>query len=86
VISLRQIADGDTPILHVTHDSDDHGWQFLGCGDSRIEDSIVLGLAEVLEMDPTIRELADLPPGWHAWRRSVGAPWAREPNPPGADS
>lgn len=80
VISLRQIASGTEPILHVTHDDDDHGWQFLGWGDANIEDGVVLCFAEILKLDPLIRELADLPPGWHAWRRSIGDPWIREPN------
>jgi hypothetical protein len=29
--------------------------------------------------DPSVLELADLPPGWHAWRRSRDAPWQRAP-------
>jgi len=29
VITLRRIVFGSAPILHVTHDRDDHGWQFL---------------------------------------------------------
>ena len=33
VISLREIVFESAPILHVTHDSDDHGWQFLGLED-----------------------------------------------------
>lgn len=86
VISIRQIADGDEPILHVTHDAEDHGWQFLGWGDAQIEHGVILCFREVLELDPSIRELADLPPGWHAWRSSVGESWTREPNPPEADA
>src|SRR5271166_3319145 len=67
VISICQITDGYEPILHVTHDSDDHGWQFLGCGDARVEDAVVLSFRHVVDMDRSIRDLADLPPGWHAW-------------------
>jgi hypothetical protein len=86
VISIRQIADGREPILHVTHDSDDHGWQFLGWGDARTEDGVVLLLSKVLDLDPSVQELADLPPGWHAWRRTVREPWTRELNPGDDDS
>ncbi len=41
---------------------------------------VVLCFCHVLEIDPSVRGLADLPPGWHAWRRSVDEPWVREPN------
>lgn len=43
VISLRQIVDGTQPILHVTHDSDDHGWQFNGLDEVKEEDAAVEG-------------------------------------------
>ena len=29
VITLRQIIEDGAPVLLVTHDLDDHGWQFL---------------------------------------------------------
>lgn len=81
VISLRQIIDRREPILHVTHDLDDHGWQFLGSDDAQIEDGVVVSFDCIIGMDPTLRMLADLPPGWHAWRKSKKHPWRRELNP-----
>ena len=78
---FRQIVFEAAPILHVTHDSDNHGWQFLGLEDARVEDASVVCLSEILLRDPTIRDIADLPSGWHAWRRYVGAQWTRAPNP-----
>jgi len=81
VITVRQIVKDKQPILHVTHDSDDHGWQFLTLADARTEDGLVVHFSHIFELDPGLRELADLPPGWHAWRQSPHAPWQREPNP-----
>lgn len=78
VFTIRQILNGLEPILHVTHDSDDHGWQFLGLGDARIEDAAIVSLDEIVERDPTVRDVADLPPGWRAWRGSIDDPWLRE--------
>jgi hypothetical protein len=78
-MSLRQIVFGGAPILHVTHDNDDHGWQFLSAGDARIEDGVVVCLSTIVELDPSIQQLADMPPGWHAWRTSKDARWQREP-------
>lgn len=80
VITLRQIVCGGEPVLHVTHDADDHGWQFLGLADAQLEDGVVVSLSEILEIDPSLSDLADLPPGWHAWRRAVGESWKRQEN------
>jgi hypothetical protein len=81
VITLRQIMKGWQPVLHVTHDADDHGWQFLGWDGPSEEDAVVVCFEEVVNVDPTLLQLADLPPGWHAWRRSPQEPWLLEPNP-----
>src|SRR2546421_10221092 len=83
VFTIRQILERTEPILHVTHDSEDHGWQFLGWGDPRIEDAKILAFEEVIAIDPSILQLADLPPGWHAWRRRIEDSWTRELNPHG---
>jgi len=77
VFTTRQILEGTEPILHVTHDSDDHGWQFLG-REAREEDGKIIALHEAVEMDPSILQLADLRPGWHAYRQSAQGPWTRE--------
>ena len=78
VITLRMIAKGLQPILHVTHDNDDHGWQFLGSEDADEEEASVVSFDEIVDLDPSVLQLADLPPGWHAWRRSAEEPWSRE--------
>jgi hypothetical protein len=77
VISLRSIVFGGGPILHVTHDEDDHGWQFLGAGDAEESDAAVVGLGEIVKLDPSVLEVGDIAPGWHAWRRSQSSPWQR---------
>ena len=81
VITLRSIVFGGAPILHVTHDKDDHGWQFLGLEDADVGEAAVVGLDEIVKGDPSVLEVADSPPGWHAWRTSTASPWQREPLP-----
>ncbi len=79
-LTVRSILEGD-PILYVSHDLDDDGWQFL---DGRPADTAagrVIGMHEVLRIDPTLRSIADLPPGWIAWRKGRSDPWVREPHP-----
>ena len=81
VITIRGILDGTEPVLHVTHDEDDHSWQFLSLRAADPNEAKVMSLAEVVAMDSSILQLADLPPGWHAWRSSITDDWTREPNP-----
>ena len=78
-LSVGSIVFGGSPILHVTHDADDHGWQFLGRGDADVADAVVVALSEITALDPSVVELADMPAGWRARRASVTAPWERAP-------
>ena len=77
-LTTREILDG-APILAVTHDADDGGWQFLPGGTISVADGRVVGLGSMCRRDSTLRELADLPEGWRAWRERPGAVWHREP-------
>jgi hypothetical protein len=79
-ISLRDIMESRQPILLVSHDAEDGMWQFLdGRADLNPDDAVVLSLADVLGLDRSIAQLADLPLGWRAWRANVNQPWQREP-------
>ena len=80
VVTLRSIVSDGEPILHVTHDIDDHGWQFLGLADADINDAAVVLPSEIVQHDSSVLQIADLPPGWHAWRLTAASPWQREPN------
>jgi hypothetical protein len=77
VITLRAIVFGGAPVLLVSHDADDDGWQFLGGGNFDMADAGVVSLAEMVERDPSLLEVANLPLGWRAWRSSASAPWQR---------
>jgi len=85
VLTLKSIIAAGGPILHVFHDPDDHGWQFLGWDDPKREDAALVLLSEIDVLDPTLREIARMPAGWHAWRRSVEDPWTLERIPKGPD-
>lgn len=77
-LTTRQVIENRLPIRSVVHYSDDHSWAFL-CGTSnRKEDGRVIGMGEVLSLDPTVATIADLPPGWCACREAIGAPWIRQ--------
>lgn len=76
-ITVRQIIEDGRPVLYVTHDADDGGWQFFTGDDVSTDDAMVLSLEEMLKYDPTLAGLANMEPGWMAVRERIGAPWHR---------
>lgn len=78
VVTTAAVLAG-APILMVSHDEDDGGWQFL-CGTTNAsEDGRIVHLEEIVATDSTVTEVADLPLGWIAYRTAVGGEWKREP-------
>jgi len=80
VFTTRHVLRDGEPITHVFHDADDHGWQFHYPGDKTDADAMIVALSEICEHDPTVMEVADLPPGWMATRSAIGSPWERAPH------
>jgi hypothetical protein len=80
VFVTRQVLEREEPVLHVTHDADDHAWQFIGSSDGTRENGHVIALHEAVEIDPSLLQIADLPIGWRAVRHSTNDPWKREAN------
>ena len=85
VVTLDRIVRREAPILLVSHDIDDGGWQFVDGNQVFEEDGEVVLLGEIAQLDPTVIDLADLPIGWHAWRPSRDQPWRRAQGEPPAD-
>lgn len=78
-ITTVGVIENGLPVLVVQHYEDDHSWAFL-CGTTDDErDGRVIGMAEALRIDPSLRTIADLPPGWIARRSAIDVPWTREP-------
>lgn len=77
----RAILDGRNAVLYVSHDEDDHSWQFLDNETFEAKDAALVTLSSVVGLDSSLIEVADLPPGWIATRCHFGAPWLREPAP-----
>ena len=78
VLSTQKIVSGLSPILYVSHDEDDGMWQFLDGEDVREEDALILGVKEMMDLDSSLIQLADLPIGWVAWRQTKLNEWIRE--------
>jgi len=78
VFTTIQVMRLGQPILYASHDDEDGAWQFhTGVAGASEGDAMVVSLSEVVEHDPTIRQLADLPCGWLAERDDIGSPWRR---------
>lgn len=84
-IASKSVIEGRKPILYVAHDEDDHGWQFLDNESEEMDALCIVGLAHILEVDPSMADLAHLEPGWHAVRAGVGMDWVIARTPPAAD-
>lgn len=76
VITLARVVDGSQPILIVVHD-EDGDWQFLDGGKVTEQDAATVSLKRVVDLEPAIKDLADLPLGWTAERAATDQPWKR---------
>lgn len=66
------------PVLLVLHAEGD--WQLL-CGGDHDNDEIprVVGLNHLVDEDPSLHAVLDLPVEWEAERSSLASPWERRP-------
>ena len=82
-LTTVHVLEKRVPVILVAHDSDDGMWQFLCGTSSDSKDGRIIGLGEMLEIDPSLAEIADLPVGWTARRSAPGQKWHRHPSATG---
>ena len=81
VFICGHIFRDERPVLLVIHETDGD-WQLLCGGDHDVgETPHVVGVGHLLDRDPSLQELADLPLGWEAERESADASWQRTAQP-----
>jgi hypothetical protein len=76
--TTQAVFERGSPILHATHELSDGAWTFIGPEGVR-DDLLIMCLVHIVELDPTLTEVADLPLGWGAERSSIDGPWRRYP-------
>lgn len=76
VITTNKVLQGN-PILYVSHDRDDGGWQFHTGEALNINDAKLVSLQQIIKLDSSVKDLADLPLGWIATRESITDNWLR---------
>lgn len=78
-IACNHVVYKRFPILHVSHDEEDGGWQFLcGVNSHTTGDAVVLLLEEAAEIDPSLNSIAYLEQGFEAKRETVNGNWIIE--------
>ena len=82
VVTTRQVTERQLPILYVSHEQDEDGlptWHFLCLTvPFAMEDAQLVRLDTIVELDPSITTLAELPLGYCALRTAPGAEWRWE--------
>jgi len=74
-ITCKHVVSKTHPILLAALDED--GWQFL-CGTEGhtvAEDGRVIGMGTALKLEPSLKELEDLPVGYIATKKSKESKW-----------
>jgi len=76
VLTCTHVVNEKSSILFVSHDEDDEGWQFL-CGADHHNDkeALVVALDEIVNMDSSVIEVSDMPPGFCATRNKFTSKW-----------
>lgn len=75
VFTTRYVIENKAVIVYVSHDKDGD-WQFFSNEDANEQDARVVSMDEILEIDPSIKEILWMPEGTEAWRKGVGQEWA----------
>ncbi|WP_153039176.1 hypothetical protein [Microbulbifer sp. Q7] len=76
-ITTKQVVKDSFPVLMVVHYADDDSWAFTCGTTNKSEDLMIVGMGEIVSLDPTLYSIADLPPGWSATRASITSEWVR---------
>jgi hypothetical protein len=76
LVFVESDAFDGVPIISVFHD-EDGDWQFFTTLDPKPENARLVHPSHVLELDPALAEVTDMPLGTWAARHGRGQPWHR---------
>lgn len=78
VFTTKFVVKEKREITYVSHDTDDGAWQFFSSDDfENYEDvAMILSWEEIVKIDSTVLEIADLPMGYFAKRQTSKDGWA----------
>ena len=79
-ITSIHVTENGSDIVLVIHYKDDRSWSFQSGAPFSQGDVRLVLMKRIVEIDPTVAEVADLPIGWAAKREKIGAQWRRYKN------
>lgn len=74
VFTTKFVTEGQSEIIYAVHDKDGD-WQLFSKEDASEQDARVVLMEEILNIDPTIKEILWMPEGTEAWREGIGEEW-----------
>jgi hypothetical protein len=78
VVTTDAVASGRQPILRVRRTEEGHvGWDLYDDVEP-LGEPVVIPKAQILELDPSIALVKDLPVGWEASRERPSSKWRRQ--------
>lgn len=77
VFTTKFVVNDKKEITYVTHEKEDGAWQFFSNDNfDNFEDvAKVVGLGEIVKIDATVLDIADMPEGFSAHRKFKGDKW-----------
>lgn len=81
VFTTKYVVQDKRPITYVTHEEEDGAWQFFSSDkfEHYEEVAMIVGLGQIVSLDPSLLELSDMPQGHYAIRDSVNDKWIIKP-------
>lgn len=78
IFTTKFVVNDKKEITYVTHDIEDGAWQFFSNDnfDNYEEVAMIVSLDEIIQIDNTILEIADLPFGYFAARQTSKDSWS----------
>jgi hypothetical protein len=75
VFTTKWVLEYNSHVLYVYHYEEDGAWSFLGAEECQDDDFRVIALEEMIGIDNSILELADMPLGFCATRKDITSIW-----------
>ena len=77
VITTHYVLSTGSAITYVSYD-EDGDWQFFGNEDVEEKDARVMSVKQIIDLDPTLKDLPDMQPSQSASRMDVESKWVVE--------
>ena len=74
VFTTKFVIEDNSPLTYVSHDNEGD-WQFFSQEDANESDARIVSLEEMIDRDPTINQILNIPTGKAAYRNNISDEW-----------